>query len=63
MARHEDVKKWFRELSTEDQAIVDDAADKGTASAKRVRPMLEQAGLIEPTATDGQVLDTLKMRH
>lgn len=58
-----EVKAWFDGLDDGKKRTVDQADDKGTAAAASVRGMLLQADLIEPAATDGEVLDTLKMRH
>jgi hypothetical protein len=64
MATPEQVKKWFKDdLDDAGRAKVVAAEEKGTGAAKSVKGMLLQADLIEPTATDGQVIDTLKMRH
>jgi hypothetical protein len=60
MATHEQVKKWF-------DKDLDDAGRRKVVEAetavKDIRGKLVHAKLIEPTATDGEVFDTLKMRH
>jgi hypothetical protein len=63
MATPERVKEWFDNLPQAKKDVVDEADDSATAAAASVKGMLLQADLIEPTATDGQIIDTLKMRH
>jgi hypothetical protein len=57
------VKEWFEGLPQDKKDIVDEADVRATAAAASVKGMLLQARLIEPTASDGQIIDTLKMRH
>jgi hypothetical protein len=63
MATREEVKSWFESLDPADQAKVNSADQAGIAAAASVKGMLVAAGLIDPAATDGQVIETLKMRH
>lgn len=59
MATPAEVKQWFDDLDKSGKKAVESAED----DTKKVKKMLVDADLIEPSATDGEVYDTLKMRH
>jgi hypothetical protein len=59
MATPAEVKKWFDGLDDDEQEVVKSAED----DTKTVKRMLVDADLIGHNATDGEVYDTLKMRH